>query len=110
MQVVKQYLGSGGAVITAWQSDLKVDPSIWFRKGDDLYWVVVRWAPYPMKHAEKPSNIEDIKFACIDLGKLGFFASIIIANAQDSFDPSQDAMPLYRGHELRVKFEGLEPL
>jgi hypothetical protein len=46
---------------------------------------------------------------CAKMGKSGFFASVSVASADDPFDPSgSNAMPLYRGHAMIVRFEGLE--
>jgi hypothetical protein len=43
------------------------------------------------------------------MSRVGFFASVTVANADDPFDPSgENAMPLYRGHGMMVRFEGLE--
>lgn len=111
IQVVRNYLEKEGKEITSWQSSLDIDPSLWFKNGDDIAYIIVRAARYPEKSAGKPANLADIQHGCLPMSKTGYFASVVAANADDPFDPDgQHVLPLYRGHGIYVKFEGLEPL
>jgi hypothetical protein len=48
------------------------------------------------------------------MGSNGNFASVSVANANDSFDPSAEVngsfLPLYRGHPNFVSYAGLKKL
>jgi hypothetical protein len=64
---------------------------------------------YPEVKAEPPANWRQIAERCARLGKVGHFASVSVANANDSFDQSGTAAtePLWRGHGMIVRFEGI---
>jgi hypothetical protein len=72
-------------------------------------WVVVRAARYPTSKASPPANWQQIAERCAGLGKFGHFASVSVANADDTFDPGGTAPPepLWRGHGMLARFEGL---
>jgi hypothetical protein len=73
--------------------------------------VGVRAARWPALRAPYPSSIQKNRAGFDHLSKSGNFASVVVANAKDPFDPIGDnALPLLRGHELSVKFTELEPL
>jgi hypothetical protein len=111
IQVVKSNLKNEGKNVFSAQSSLHIDPSIWFEDSGKAYWVVVRAARYPERDAAVPANINDIKASCANMGKVGFFASVGIANNDDPFDPQAkengNFLPLYRGHGMFLRFEGL---
>lgn len=111
IQIVRNQLEAEGKPFSH-QSSIEIDPSIWFDDSGDRCWVVVRAARYPAKAAEMPPNLQNIINGCARLGKRGYFASIVAANADDPFDPDAalngNYMPLYRGHGIFVKYEGLE--
>ncbi len=110
IQVVRRKLQESDNQIQSWQSSLHFDPSIWFNDGAEK-WVIVRSVRYPTLVAERPENIDELVASFSKSGARGFFASVGVANANDPFDPTgKNAMPLYRGHELAVRFTGLEPL
>lgn len=111
VQVVSTYLEQEGHQIMSYQSDPGVDPSIWFIGKYGPEWVAVRAARWPASHVQRPSSIEKTRAGFEHISKLGNFAGVVVANAKDTFDPTEgNALPLLRGHELRVKFTGLEPL
>jgi hypothetical protein len=111
IQIVRSYLEKQGKKVFSAQSSLHIDPSIWFEENDRPCWVVVRADRYPKKHAARPDNLEDIKRSCAEISRVGFFASVTVASADDPSDSAdENVLPLYRGHGLLVRFEGLEPL
>lgn len=113
IQIVKNYITYQGHEILSSQSALDVDPSIWFKDKDTnkSSWVVVRSVRYPLKNAKQPDNIQNIKSHFEHESKNGYFASISIANTNDPFDPTAEStgnfLPIYRGHPVVPKFDGL---
>jgi len=114
IQVVKQSLKKEGKNVFSVQSSLVIDPSIWFEQSGQAYWVVVRAARFPRPEPQIPSNIDDIKDNCSHMGKVGYFASVSAGNSEDPFDPkakeSKKPLPLYRGHPMFIKYEGLKEI
>lgn len=111
VQVVKAEIAREGHEIISSQSDPELDPSIWFHGKNGLEWVAVRAARWPESCAPFPSSIEKSRASFEHVSNKGNFASVVVANANDPFDPTGDnALPLLRGHELSVKFNGLEPI
>jgi len=110
VQIVRQQLEAEGRRLMSWQGNPAVDPSLWYVGDDGPEWVVVRAARYPEKRAVPPANWSAIADQCAALGKRGNFASVAVASADDSFDPAAPATPLWRGHELVVRYHGLEPI
>jgi hypothetical protein len=109
IQVVRTYLEKEGKQRITSQPAVDIDPSVWFDDEGKSYWVVVRGARYPATKAEIPNHIDDIKADCAELGEGGYFASVVLANADDPYSPDgEGALPLYRGHGMHVKYEGLE--
>lgn len=112
--VVIRHLGESGFNVFSKQSAMNIDPSIWFEADGKPFWVVVRAARHPQQKAEKPKNIEAIAEGCSHMSREGYFASVVVANGDDPFDPDAESngnfLPLYRGHEMAVKFKGLEKL
>lgn len=111
VQVVRNHITNKlGFEIMSFQSNPSVDPSIWFVGENGPEWVTVRAARYPQLEAAMPSNITDIAASCARQGKVGHFASVSVANAEDEFDPSSSpVLPLWRGHGLFPRFSGLLP-
>lgn len=114
IQIVRDWLEAEGKHVFSHQSSREIDPSIWFDDSGDACWVVVREARYPATSAEIPINIQHITDNCARLGKRGYFASVVAANDDDPFDPDAASngnyLPLYRGHAIFVKYEGLEQI
>ncbi len=109
IQVVRDYLSKQGKRVTEWQSNLGIDPSIWFRDGDRFCWAVVRAVRFPEKEAPRPNNLLQLQRSCGPYGGNGQFASVAVANGDDPFDGSTP-MPLFRGCGMYVSFSGLEPV
>lgn len=109
VQVVRDQLKKEGKNVFSSQSSLHIDPSIWFEDKGKPFWVIVRSGRYPQQQAPRPSNIEAIKSSCARMSPNGFFASVTAANMNDPLT-SDTAMPLYRGHGLHFRYEGLEPV
>jgi hypothetical protein len=107
VQSVRDHLETAGRKLMSWQGNPAVDPSIWFVGTSGPEWVVVRAVRYPKVKANPPSNWPQISERCASLGKVGHFASVSVAGADDGFD-SDGANQLWRGHGLIVRFEGLE--
>jgi hypothetical protein len=110
VQTVREQIKKEGHEITLWQGNPSVDPSIWFDGDKGLEWVVVRAVRFPKKDAILPANWASITQSCARISKTGHFASVSIANADDPFDPSgAGVVPLWRGHAMVVRYQGLTP-
>ena len=114
IEIVVRSLEHEGKQVFSRQSDRKIDPSIWFRDDGGPHFVIVRAARYPAPQASLPDHVESIKQNCSGMSRSGFFASVVMASADDPLDPNANenghVMPLYRGHGLYPEFEGLRPL
>jgi hypothetical protein len=110
VQVVRDHLERAGRKLMSWQGNPAVDPSIWFAGDSGPEWVVVRAARYPQTSAHPPINWQEIAARCAAVGKAGHFAAVAVASADDAFDPAGivPPEPLWRGHGMLVRFEGLE--
>lgn len=107
VQTVRTEIEKTGKKLMSWQGNPAVDPSIWFVGDSGPEWVVVRAVRYPKAEAEPPANWREIAEGCARNGKIGHFASVSVANADDAFDANVPPEPLWRGHGLFVRFEGL---
>jgi hypothetical protein len=110
VQVVRGDLEKAGRKLMSWQGNPAVDPSIWFIGDSGPEWVVVRSVRYPKTKAHPPANWQEIAARCADVGKVGHFASVSAASVNDTFNPADQMPPepLWRGHRMLVRFEGLE--
>lgn len=104
VQVVSGYLANQGKDIGCCTSYLDIDPSIWYEEEAGLSWVVVRVVRYPESDAPLPANMKSITESASVLGRSGFFASVSLASA------TMPGLPLFRGHGVYVRFEGLQRL
>src|SRR5262249_27472469 len=109
IQIVRNHLAKARRKLMSWTSHPEVNPSIWFFGDSGPEWIVVRAVRYPQMEAKPPENWQQIAERCARLGKVGHFASVSVANADDTFDLSGPlpAMPLWRGHRMLARFEGL---
>lgn len=106
VQTVADWLSEHGARNISRQSNLGVDPSIWFERDRGPEYVVVRAVRYPQMEAQKPENLEAVAQRSIPLSRLGHFASVsVAADAQD-----ERRGRLLRGAPMMVRFTGLEPI
>jgi len=111
VQVVRNHITELGHELIGAPGDPSVEPAIWFEGKNGPEWVIVKAVRYPMTKAERPANIKDIVAAVSRVSTKGHFASVSVANANDSFDPKGvGALPLIRGGPLHVRFLGLELL
>lgn len=112
VQIVRDQLEKNGKKLMSWQGNPSVDPSIWFVGDNGPEWVVVRAVRHSQRMANPPKNWQQIAERCAHIGKTGHFASVSIANADDSFDPTGaiPATPLWRGHRMLASFDGLSKL
>lgn len=113
VQVVKQKIEKDGYELMSFCTDPEVNPSLWFVGASGRpEWVVVKSARYPVKRASRPSNMREIA-ASVGQAGAGHFASVVVVNSEDSFDPmaaeTGNFTPLFRGAQLIVNFSGLEP-
>jgi hypothetical protein len=110
VQVVRTQLEQRGYQLMTWQGNPHVDPAIWFigdSKGPE--WFVVRAARYPENQATRPANWQAIADQNARLSRIGHFASVAIASGEKPFQSaSVPAIPLWRGHAMEVRFDGLE--
>lgn len=109
VQVVRDWLKGEGRQLMSSQGNPQVDPSIWFVGEHGPEWVVVRAVRYPAERAQPPANWKSIADRCRRLSARGRFASVAVANADGPFDGKGDPAPLWRGHGMQVRFEGLVP-
>lgn len=110
VQVVRNQLRGEGKKLWSWQSSLEIDPSLWFEDEEGPAWVIVRAVRHPETKAALPANVDAIREAMIHVTQRGFFAAVAVASAEDPCDPGRGVVPLYRGHAMNVRYEGLEPV
>ena len=114
VQVVRDQLVKEGRELMSWNGDPRVNPSLWFAGDAGPEWVVVRAVRYPEGEAKLPSNISEMQAHFNKLGYPGHFASVAVASVDDPFDPDASTngnlIPLYRGHGMHIKYEGLQPI
>jgi hypothetical protein len=110
VQIVRDELQKDGKELMSWQGNPTVNPSIWFVGDTGPEWVVVSAARYLAVREGFPGNLNQIAEHCAKLGKTGYFASVSVASAHDEFKTrAVPPEPLWRGHEMIVRFEGLVP-
>lgn len=109
VQVVRDHLARVGKKLMSWTGDPRIDPTIWFVGDNGPEWVVVRAVRYPAPTASPPADWAKLVECCAPLGKVGHFASVSLASAEDAFDPDRiiPPEPLWRGHAMLIRFEGL---
>jgi SPP1 family predicted phage head-tail adaptor len=109
VQVVRDHLAGAGKKLMSWTGATRIDPAIWFVGDSGPEWVVVRAVRYPALIASPPADWARIAECCASFGRTGHFASVSLASAEDAFDPDQiiPPEPLWRGHAMLVRFDGL---
>jgi hypothetical protein len=109
VQVVRAHIEREGHTVSSWQGNPEADPSIWFVDSDQRPgWVVVRAARFPDMDAARPSNWTAIEAGCRSSGGQGYFASVAVVSGAQPFRGSDEKpVPLWRGHPLHVRFQGL---
>lgn len=109
VQIVRGHLEKTGSKLMSWNTNPEVNPSMWFVGRSGPEWVVVRAVRSPLTQAESPANWREIAEDCARISNVGHFASVSVANADDrlKFSAAVPASPLWRGHGLAVRFQGL---
>lgn len=109
VQVVKGQLEKDGYELMSWQGNPEVDPAIWFvGETKRPEWVVVRAARFPDRDGQRPMNWSNIADGCARLSKIGHFASVaFVSTAQPFQSENEKPVPLWRGHGVHVRYEGL---
>ena len=115
IQVVRTLIEQDDYRLMSWASNPDLDPAIWFvGASGGPEWVVIRAVRYPMKSARQPENLTDIAAHASSLSKTGHFASVMVASADDQFDPlaveNGNFSPIYRGHAVMISYVGLVPI
>lgn len=110
VQVVRAHLEEQGTKIATWQGNPAVDPAIWIEGASGaMEWIVVRVARHPAKAIERPANWDAIAASASRNGKVGHFAPVFLCSGEQPFySEDEPAAPLWRGHRLLIRFEGLE--
>jgi hypothetical protein len=110
VQVVRDYLEKQKYQLMFWQGNPEVDPAIWFvgdSKGSE--WVVVRAIRYPANQASRPANWQAIADQCVRINRIGRFASVAMVSMERPFKlENEQAIPLWSGHGMHVRFTDLE--
>ena len=102
VDVVAQKLHSDGNEILQVSTTLGTDPSIWFKVGGQLKYIVVTFGRYPTQ-AQPPANAKEIIDHLKDQGAEGYWVGVGFAHELEPFDPNWDG-----GMELMIGF-GLMP-
>ena len=94
------------------QGNPKVDPSLWFKGGSGPEWVVLRAVRYPETVGTLPNHIDAIRDSCARIGKTGHFASVCVANGDETFEyeDTGTSLSVIRGKRLFARFKGLKAL
>lgn len=109
IQIVRETLENDGKNVIEWQPSPQIDPSLWFEEKGERYWVVVRGYRLINDRPNIP-DFEKLKRFYSRWSDGGFYAPVFVKSADDPFDPLAPnySYPLYRGHELMAKFQGIE--
>lgn len=111
VEVVRGQLEKDGCQIMSSHGNPHVDPSIWFTRNRGPEWVIVRAVRFPTAEAVLPPNWRRIATNCAALSPHGHFASVALANFEQSRSPEgTPALPLHRGGGMAVRFTGLTSL
>lgn len=99
VDVVANKLHSDGNEILQVSTILGSEPSIWFKVGDQLKYIVVTFARYPKK-AIPPENSEEIIKQLKEQNADGYWIGVNFAHELEPFDPEWDG-----GMELMIGFK-----
>lgn len=115
VQLVANYLSEEGKRVTSAVGHPDVYPQIWLEEGDSIEWVIVGVARHPSALPSPTVEIRDMARHLASKGfKKGYFASIVLANVDDPFDPAAagngNYLPLVRGVEAVARYSGLIPI
>jgi len=75
VDIVKDDLRKDGKIVTSVNVDSRLCPSLWFKDGNDMAWVIIKTIKYPEREAHKPENLELLIKKLSPHGN-GYFASV----------------------------------
>ncbi len=110
IQIVKDWLVKEGKQAVEWQSNLDINPSIWYLDAGRRCYVVVRAVRYPEMDAPRPAILGQLQASCAPIAGQGHFASVAAVNAEQDAADGAVPLPLLRGCQMFVRFIGLELL
>ena len=97
VRVVAEKLISQGDELLQVNRAINSVPAIWFKRHDQLCYVVVTTARYPKK-ASAPVNVKTIQQQLDDQKAYGYWIGVALAHEFEVFDPEADeGMPLMKG-------------
>lgn len=107
VQIVRGQLEKEGWEVISVQGSPHVEPAIWFVGDSGPEWVVVRACRYPQKEPDMPGNWQAIAAHCAAMGKVGHFAPVSVASADEKFQTGGKPAPLWRGEGMIVSYQGM---
>ncbi len=115
VQLVAYHLSEEGRRVASAVGHLDVYPQIWLDGDGSVEWVIVGAARHPSPSPSLTVEIRDVARHLASKGfKKGYFASDVLANLDDPFDPAAAAngnyLPLVRGVEAFARYSGLEAI
>jgi hypothetical protein len=108
VQIVRNNLH--GHQIMSWSSDPEITPSIWFIGEHGPEWVLVKAVKYPETDAKLPNDIAKLYHKCSKIATKGHFAVVGIASSDQQHSNADAMLPLFRGHGLVARYEGLRSI
>jgi hypothetical protein len=115
VQLVAHHLSGEGKRVTSAVGHPDVYPQIWLEVGGSVEWMIVGAARHPSASPSLTVEICDVARHLASKGfKKGYFASVVLANVNDPFDPAAAAngnyLPLFRGVEAVARYSGPMPI
>jgi hypothetical protein len=110
VQVVRATLTAEGKNVLLWQPSPHINPSLWLLDGDQRQYVIVKGSRWPSPKATPTPDHRELAKALRETGNAGHFASVGVANAEDTCRDADHALPLYRGHSLKISHQGFDML
>ena len=110
VQIVSDQLAQSGKKVRSTQGHMAIDPSVWVEGPDGSEWVVVRATRFPISEAERPEQLSELFDELRQSSCRGYFASVSVANADQTPGDQSPALPLLRGHGMNVRFTGFQEL
>lgn len=110
VDVVAQKLHSDGNEILQVSTTMGADPSIWFKVGGQLKYIVITFGRYPTQ-AKPPANAKEITDHLKDQDAKGYWVGVGFAHELEPFDPNWDGgMELMKGFGLLPSINKPVPL
>jgi hypothetical protein len=115
VKLVMRNISKDGRKLISWNADPDINPSLWF-EGDSggPEWVAVQALRYPKKATSSTENLDLIRKQNISFGPNGHFASVVVANSNDPFDPMAEKygnfIPVIRDQDVTYFYAGLQKI